>query len=80
MKRCTSQYYLSKRIEFPNGFRRAILSLWLPLEIQLAKNKKEARSMLVSVVALMGRMSGLESDEVTEEVKKELSSFYKSIK
>jgi hypothetical protein len=69
-----AEYYLSRRIDFPNGIRRCILILFLLLELQLAETGKQRVQMLFSVALLMGKVSGLEPDDFIEQMKKELSS------
>lgn len=71
-----AQYYLHYKTEFPNGFKRGIVVLWVPLQLELAPDKETASELLVSLAALMARVSGLEINDFIKEMEKRLKNFY----
>lgn len=72
-----AQYYLSRSIKFPNGLRRCIFVLWVPLELQLAPDLESAKDMLINLAALMVDVSGLDIDDFIEQMKKQMSDYIK---
>ena len=72
-----SQYYLHRGIQFPNGFKRCIVALWIPLEVQLAPDEESAEELLLSLAALMADVSGLDIDAFIEQMKKAMSDYLK---
>jgi len=72
-----AKYFLGRGVEFPNGLRRCIVALWIPLELQLAPDVETAKNMLLSLAVLMADVSGLDIEEFIEEMKKRMSDYIK---
>ena len=67
-----TEYYLSKRTEFPNGLRRCIIGLLMDLSSNLADTVEQKKDMMVNLAITMQEVSGMDFDEFFELMKKEL--------
>ena len=70
-----AQFFLRRGTEFPNGFRRCVLALWLPLELHGA-TKEEAREMIEQLVDLMVTVSGKSEEEFRKELRADTEEFF----
>jgi hypothetical protein len=70
-----AQYYLRRRTEFPNGFRRSVIALWLPLEMHCAP-KGEGKAMVEQINQLMATVSGQSDEEFKRACRTEAEKFF----
>lgn len=70
-----AQYYLRRLTEFPNGFRRCVIALWLPLAMYCAP-REEANGMSEKVQELMAAVCGLSDDEFRRRCRTDVEKFF----
>lgn len=70
-----AQYYLRRSVEYPKGFRRCVIALWLPLEMYCAP-KGEAKGMVEQIVKLMAAVAGQSEEDMKKECRKEAEKFF----
>lgn len=69
------RYYLSKRTEFPNGLKRSILGLIMDLSVNAVTAKEDKEEMLINLVLVLQKMSGMSMESFVAYSQKELDEF-----
>lgn len=70
-----AQYYLRRGVEYPDGFGRCLIALWLPLEMYCA-SKEEAQGMVEQIVKLMAAVAGQPEEDMRKECRAEAERFF----
>ena len=70
-----AQYYLRRRTECPNGFRRCVIARWLPLEMYCTP-EDEAKEMVEQIVQLMAAVSRQPDEKLKKECRAEAEKFF----
>lgn len=70
------EYYFSRGVDFPNGLRRCIISLWIPLQLLQAENSQEVKETLVQIIYASCEISGMNENQFFEMCKKRLEEYY----
>ena len=70
-----AQFYLRRATEFPNGLRRCVIALWLPLEMCCAP-PEDAKGMVEQTAKFAAVVSGQSDDEFRRQCRTNAQKFF----
>jgi hypothetical protein len=71
-----AEYYLRKGMTFPEGVRRCVMALWVPLEIRCIP-KGETKEALEHLAKMLASSLGISDEEFREFCRSRLEKFFK---